>query len=513
MYQLTIEGRVSDFESWGLVPAVAAGMARLGWQHDNATLKEMLPPVLRGTNLVAVMPPGPAWAGPIVAGLLGGLATRADGGRVLVLCAPALVPEWGALFATLAEGTALRVEAATGPARAARRLKADAVDILIASPDTALTLHTRSALGVDRIAAIVFAWPEDWDADEAIAVLLQDLPKDAQRVVVTARAERLDGSEGLVERYARKAMIAGAGPEDQDRSQAGPVRTVPSAWSNRAATIAALLEATDPHRLTVWTADSRDHAQLQTALGGVGDGLAIMTNAVPAGGTIVCYDPPDLATLRALVAAGDVVLLMPPGTESHIARIASPRRPIILTSAVTALQRRDAGLRASILGALDAGPDAAALYALSPLFERFEPQAVAAALFGLWRGAEARQEPLPPGGGVTAGRSATPVGGVATAKLWVGAGKKDEATVGDLVAVLVKEVGIDRSLIGRVELRDTFTLVEVPAADADRIAERLTGLTIRRRRLTARVDRGPTERPAGGMRSGGGGRPPFRPRE
>jgi hypothetical protein len=102
---------------------------------------------------------------------------------------------------------------------------------------------------------------------------------------------------------------------------------------------------------------------------------------------------------------------------------------------------------------------------------------------------------------------------VATAKLWVGAGKKDEATVGDLVAVLVKEVGLDRTLIGRVELRDTFAIVEVPAADAERIAEKLTGLTIRRRRLTARVDRGPTERPAGPPRGGSsGGRPPFRPR-
>ncbi|MES2124738.1 MAG: hypothetical protein V4503_08645, partial [Gemmatimonadota bacterium] len=202
---------MSDFETWGLPSAVAAAVARLGWTGDNTALRDSVPPVVRGTNLVAVMPPAPAWAGPIAAGLLGGLVSRADGGRVLVLTAPALVPEWGALFATLAEGTALRVEAATGPARAARRLKADAVDILIASPDTALTLHTRSALDVDRIAAIVFAWPEDWDADEAIAVLLQDLPKDAQRVVLSGRADHLEGSDGLVERYARRALIVGAG--------------------------------------------------------------------------------------------------------------------------------------------------------------------------------------------------------------------------------------------------------------------------------------------------------------
>ncbi|MEO5799910.1 MAG: DbpA RNA binding domain-containing protein [Gemmatimonadales bacterium] len=515
MHQLTIEERVSDFESWGLAPVVAAGMERLGWNGDSALVRDVVPPVVRGTNLVAVLPPAPAWAGPIAAGILGGLLSRADGGRVLILTAPALVPEWGTLLASLAEGSALRIEAASGAARAARRLKADAVDVLVASPDTALTLHTRSALGVDRIAAIVFAWPEDWDADEAIAVLLQDLPKDAQRVVLTARAERLEGSDGLVERYARRALVVGAPAADANPTPAGPVRTVPSSWSNRPATIAALLEATDPHRLTIWTADTRDHALLRGALGGLGEGISLLSQAIPDGGTIVCYDPPSLDALRALTAAGDVVLLVPPGTEGHIARVAAPRRPMVLESAATALMRRDAGVRGQILAALEHGPDAAALYALAPLFERFEPQVVAAAVFGLWRGAEARRDASPVVQAMPV-QSATPVGGLAVAKLWVGAGKKDDATVGDLVAVLVKEVGIDRSLIGRVELRDTFTLVEVPAADADRIAEKLTGLTIRRRRLTARVDRGPTERPSGGMRGGSsggsGGRPPFRPR-
>jgi len=76
------------------------------------------------------------------------------------------------------------------------------------------------------------------------------------------------------------------------------------------------------------------------------------------------------------------------------------------------------------------------------------------------------------------------------AKLWIGAGKKDDATVADFVAVLVREVGLERSKIGRIELRDTFALVEVPAAEAEAIALRLGGITIRKRKLTARVDGG-----------------------
>ena len=71
----------------------------------------------------------------------------------------------------------------------------------------------------------------------------------------------------------------------------------------------------------------------------------------------------------------------------------------------------------------------------------------------------------------------------------------------DLVAVLTKEVRVERGKIGRVELRDAYALVELPAGEAEQIARALTGSTIRRKRVTARVDRGPvkparTARPA-----------------
>jgi hypothetical protein len=80
--------------------------------------------------------------------------------------------------------------------------------------------------------------------------------------------------------------------------------------------------------------------------------------------------------------------------------------------------------------------------------------------------------------------------------------------VNDLVAVLTKDVRLDRSKIGRVELRDAFALVELPAQDAERVASALNGTTIRRRRITARVDRGgPTPRSAGPTRTGAPRRP------
>jgi hypothetical protein len=134
---------------------------------------------------------------------------------------------------------------------------------------------------------------------------------------------------------------------------------------------------------------------------------------------------------------------------------------------------------------LDQGQPERALLTLAPLFERHDPSAVAAALYELWTSAA--------GAGAPAALPDIP----ATAKIFVGIGKKDGATVNDLVAVLTKEVRLDRSLIGRVELRDAFALVEVPAQEAERVAAALNGSSIRRRRVIARVDRGgPTRSPA-----------------
>jgi hypothetical protein len=78
--------------------------------------------------------------------------------------------------------------------------------------------------------------------------------------------------------------------------------------------------------------------------------------------------------------------------------------------------------------------------------------------------------------------------------------------------VLTKEVGVERGKIGRVDLRDAFALVEVPAQEAERIASSLNGTTIRRRRVSARVDRGGPPRPSG-ARAGSPRRGPRPPPE
>ena len=109
----------------------------------------------------------------------------------------------GNAIEAVSEGQPVRI-AVAGEQRDPARRTASA-HVLIASPASALELHTRSALKADEFIAVLFAWPESWNDDEAITALLQDIPRDAQRVVLSTRRDA-DGADSLVERYARKAL-------------------------------------------------------------------------------------------------------------------------------------------------------------------------------------------------------------------------------------------------------------------------------------------------------------------
>ena len=452
-----------------ITPPIAEGLSRLGWTADDALMREAAPTAARGHNLVLVLPPSPAAATPAIAGML----SRLGEGKVgLVLAPGGQLEEWGRVVHGLVSGTGLRVQVATGASRATRRLRDGSLDLLITTPDTALALQRRSALPADRVTGLLLAWPESWDDEDAVTPLMQDL-KDTQRIVLTSEPDR---AAGLVERYARRALTLGAGTADG--SPVGPVRVVHVPWSRRVAALSDLLELLDPSSLVIWTADRGLHGAIAAAVSLDPRDTQVVTGSAPAAGTIIAFDLPDPAQLRQLAASGELVLLVPPGGERYVARQASPRRPLRLPGALEAATTAAAARRAAIVRALETGNPERALLTLAPLFERHDPATVAAALYELWTSAAGASAPAP--------LPDIP----ATARVYVGVGKKDGATANDLVAVLTKEVRVERGKIGRVELRDGFSLVEVPAQDAERIAAALTGTTIRRRRVTARVDRG-----------------------
>ncbi|HKT10124.1 MAG TPA: DbpA RNA binding domain-containing protein, partial [Gemmatimonadaceae bacterium] len=81
----------------------------------------------------------------------------------------------------------------------------------------------------------------------------------------------------------------------------------------------------------------------------------------------------------------------------------------------------------------------------------------------------------------------TPSGGAV--RVFVNVGERDGVSPRDLVGAIANEAGIAGSRIGRVEIRENHSLVELDAADAERAVEALAGANIRGRRVSARVDR------------------------
>lgn len=467
-----------SFEELHLTPPIAAALERLGWASADPALREAAPTTARGHNLVLVAPPSPAYAAPALAGMLSRLG---EGKRALLLAAEPHLAEWGALAAAVG-GEGLRIQVARGTGRATRRLRAGEVDLLVTAPETALALLRRSALGPDAIVAMFLAWPESWPDHESLSHLMQDLDKEAQRVVCTSAPERV---ADLVERYARRALTLGApAPETQAPVPAGPVRTVGVSWDRRAAALSDLVEVLDPVSVAVWTADRSRHEDIARALPPGDPAVRVVTGDAPKAAAVVAFDLPSATRLRQLLAAGEVVLLVPPGTESYVERLAAPRHPLRLPGAAETVASEAAARRAAVVRAIEERKTDAAILTLAPLFERYDPATVAAAVYDLWTTA-------PTASAAPAGAPPTAV--PATVKVYVGIGKKDGATVNDLVAVLTKELRVDRGKVGRVELREAYALVELPAEEAEGIARALSGTTIRRKRITARVDRGPAK--------------------
>ena len=97
-------------------------------------------------------------------------------------------------------------------------------------------------------------------------------------------------------------------------------------------------------------------------------------------------------------------------------------------------------------------------------------------------------------------------------RLYLNVGTMDNVRPSDLVGAITNEAGISKAEVGRVDVRERHSTIEVATPVANAVVSKITGLSIRNRRVLARVDEGP-ERPARprrddvrlGAREGGGG--------
>ena len=394
-------------------------------------------------HVVLVLPPAVERAGQV---------WELMGPRAVIVCAD---HEQAVLWADAAPAE-LRAHAVTGVSRTAALLKEGRVGVLAGSSADLGALVSRSALKLDTVETLVIAWPESFSAE--LDTLLGEAP-EAQRVILSWNPH---GLADFIERHARRAEIVGDIPLDSAGKPLGPIASaryavVPA--SRRAVATRDVLDAVRSVRPYVWR------------------GGDVAAPAEPPD-AVVATTLPTRDELRLLTAIAQPLVIALASQVPYLRSIAS-LSPLALPSAADRAQDRNAAVRTEISARLSHGTVDAELAVLAPLFEEHDPALVAAALLAIGRQPSAVTQPS---------ALATPQAG--WAKVFVTVGTKDRASAKDLVGALIKEVGLQKGQIGKIDVRDSFSLVEVEAAVADQAVRRLAGVTIRGRRVTARPDKG-----------------------
>ncbi len=414
------------------------------------TLADARAALERGRPVALVCPPAPERAGDVWE-LLGSCSPQ-----VLIVC-----PDEGAAVAWAQSAPPRqRVHAVTGLARSASLLKTGVVHPLAGAPKDLAALAQRSALKLENVSTILVAWPEALVSGEQADTLdtLLGEAREARRIVLTWNPGLLGD---FLERHARRAEIVGSPPVDQAGAQLPPACRARYAvvTSAHAGVVRDCLDALNASTPFVWDG-----------------GPFTPPDARP--GVVLCTALPTRDELALLARLGEPVVLIRAAQLPYLRSIAILTPFSLPTSADRARDRAEA-LRERVARRLTEGTVDAELTLLDPLFERFDPAEVAAALLALERDA----------GSETGDTSMPEPGEVGRVKVFVNAGKKDRVAAKDLVGALVHEVGLAKGDIGRIEIRESFSLVEVTASAVQRALQGLSGVTIRGRRVVARRDR------------------------
>ena len=399
----------------------------------------------RSRHLVLVTPPDVRRVGANVWDLIGP--------KGLVVCADyEQAAEWAA-----AAPPEYRAHAVTGLARSAALLKEGRAGLVAGAAAELATLVSRSALKLNAVDTILIAWPETFS--DGLDALLAEAA-EARRVVLSWNPPALGD---FLERHARRAEIVGALPLDPDGKRLSPVcsaRYAVVSAARRGAAVREALDAVRAKRPYVW------------------DGGPI---APPDGGAdvVICVALPTREELTSIAAVGHPVLLVA-ASQLGYARSVAALTPLGIAPAGDRAQDRNAAVRERIAERLRRGDVDAELALLEPLFEQWDPAEVAAALLALSRQPSAASDDA---ADVTAAPDQW-------TKVFVNVGKKDRAGPKDLVGALIKEVGLEKGQIGRIDMRESFALVEVAPAAADTVVRRMTGVTIKGKRVAAKMDQG-----------------------
>ena len=506
---------MQSFDDLELPAGMTEALSAEGFEEPTEFQRTAIPLLRRGNNLLGVAGPG---AGTLLAyGTAILERTEPQAGRPGALV---LVPT--AIAATgLAESLG-RLAASTGHSVGALGgawLLPERCDVLFATPGDVKAAVDGSSLTLEGVEVLVVDGASAMEAItglDTLGALFEYVNPGAQRVVLSQPVT--DATQALVATHLSKAVRVPPGPAIEDAVTKPPERgeirfriTGEDKVDALAPLVSELLADAARHVLLFCrsadrAADIGDYLTLHGFMAGApGDEAApvwLAVEALPAREALKDSASPDTVATLSLDCPADVdtmdrrhgaggeatVLLLPrevPHFRDTARRTGYRVRPLPPPESV--VEDRIGEIRRRLEETASRG-DLSPLYlVLEPLLERFSPQELAAAALALLipqPGAAA--EALPS----TTRRAEKATGTDGWTRLFVSIGEMEGVKPGDLLGALAGESGVDGSSFGKIEIRDTYSLVEVRPSEAERVIKAVNGSSIRGRSARVDYDRG-----------------------
>ncbi len=482
--------------------------------------------VSRGQNAVYVMPHDWASMSQFLSPLVERIDEQTHAVQLLVLTPDSEVATAVTAAAVrLTEGRDVGILAATSTRRSARLVRLRPPHVIAGPADIILELVRAAAIKLDTVRMLCIAWADELMTQatpESLEALMTELPKDGARIVVTS--ELTPAVEALIERYARRGRRVGLPISEAD--QPTPVGYVTVSPQSRLSALRRLLDEVDPASALVFVRDSVSASEvgnLLRALGYSGSDAPIRVGltATPGMDLVVLFDlPASREELRGAVGAAprSIALIQPRQLASLRALAAGGTvSSFTLSESGTRVREREARMRAELRDALAQGQYGRELLALEPLLEEYDGIEIAAAALQLRdrdraTHAAAAQSAAPAPRERSTERSAergNDRDSAGMVRLFVSVGSRDNVRPGDLVGAIANQGGVTSAEVGKIDVRESHSIVEVASSVADSVIERVTGVSIKGRRAVLRRDeeRPPRSGPSRSSDRAGGARP------